>query len=178
MDTFNRLWNSSKTELFRLQMLNEYRVEGERGFVEKAAQGSMKEIFDEPSSIEWFSMLKDKQAKGVKNINLQVIDLPFTDYIRYEAAYMLKSEEFGRESFFVERKEVADLVSGFEDYWMFDRKSVLLMKYDKDGRYLSKDVEVGDPSKVKRYVELEDKLLKIALPLRTFLKKNGITIDY
>jgi hypothetical protein len=172
---FEDLWNSCKSELFRLQLLNEYIVEEEKGDLDLAREGKWDEIYRKSEG--WFGMLKQKRKEGVRNINLQVVDIPFTEYTRMEAGFMMKSEEFGRESFFVERKEVSAMVGDFEDYWMFDRKTVLVMKYDK-GRYLGSDVEISDPETVRKYVELEENLLKKTMPLRKFLAAKGMEVKY
>lgn len=175
MSRFDDLWNGSKSELFRLQMLSEYIVEEEKGDLELAKQGKFEEIYVKAAG--WFGMLKEKEGQMVKNINLQVVDLPLSDYLVFEAGFMLKSEEFGRETFFVKREGVLELISGFEDFWMFDNRTVLVMKYDK-GVYLHKDVEVDNPEDVERYVELKEKLMKLALPLGEFLKVNNIEVKY
>jgi hypothetical protein len=178
MERFHKLWAGSKKKLFRLQTFNQYIVDGEKEFVKKAAAGKWGEIYKSPESIEWFSMLESKRRQKVRNINVQVIDLPLSNYLKYEVGYMLKSEEFGRESFFVERKDAAELIEGVPDYWMFDAKKVLRPKYDKRGKYLGKYIEVTNPKSIKRHAELERHLLKKALPLRKFLKKHKITVKY
>jgi hypothetical protein len=108
---------------------------------------------------------------------MQVVDLPLNDYIKFGIKYYLNiTSKSGQETFFIERKNVNELVRVFKDYWMFDSKRIIPMNYKEYGTYII----MGDPvimdSVVNKYSELNDKLLDRAMPMSDFLDVNRINL--
>ncbi len=120
---------------------------------------------------------REKRGESVRIINMQVVDLPLNDYIKFGIKYYLNiTSKSGQETFFIERKNVNELVRVFKDYWMFDSKRIIPMNYKEYGTYIS----MGDPvimdSVVNKYSELNDKLLDRAMPMSDFLDVNRINL--
>ncbi len=120
---------------------------------------------------------REKRGESVRIINMQVVDLPLNDYIKFGIKYYLNiTSKSGQETFFIERKNVNELVRVFKDYWMFDSKRIIPMNYKEYGTYII----MGDPvimdSVVNKYSELNDKLLDRAMPMSDFLDVNRINL--
>lgn len=173
--SFDYFWNEAKVDIFRLQLLDTYLVESEKENFDKYNRGEYVE--DSQTFIEWKNQIKEKSSQGVHIINMAVVTLPLSQYKKFGiATALLQTLKLGQESFYVEREKVSNEIKGFEDYWMFDRKVVIKMKYDEYGHFLKMEDAISNAGEVKRYVILRDSLLKKALPLLKFLEVNNIQI--
>jgi hypothetical protein len=176
---FDSWWIASKSEIFRLQLLNEYHVEEEEKFFNEYKKGKQVNLQNDINTIEWLKKLKNKKVEGVRNINLMVIDLPLSDYLKFSVnTYLLDQKRYGRESFFIEREKVAEIVRGVQDYWLFDNEKLLLMNYDNGGHFLSASEPMTDMAIVSRYIRLKEAMLTKAMPMEKFLPINGISIKH
>ena len=174
-----RLWDRSKSEIFRLQLLNAYWEDTKTDAFGEFMQGIPPDPMKNSGFKEYREGIAKKKIDGVRIINMQVLDLPISDALKFGIAFLRLSEESGQKSLFVERKNVADLVKGFRDFYMFDSKIVLNVIYDKDveGRYLGTEKPITDPEEVSAYIKLRDGLVKAAVPMGDFLGLNGINIS-
>ena len=176
---FDSWWIASKSEIFRLQLLNEYHVEEEEKVFNEYKEGKQVNLQNDINTIEWLKKLKNKKVEGVRNINLMVIDLPLSDYLKFSVnTYLLDQKRYGRESFFIEREKVAEIVRGVQDYWLFDNEKLLLMNYDNGGHFLSASEPMADMAIVSRYIRLKEAMLTKAMPMEKFLPINGISIKH
>src|SRR5438874_2166734 len=83
------------------------------------------------------------------------LDLPLTDYLRYELASYRSSMAAGMETYIADRDRHPDLAGLTKDFWMFDEQHVAVMRYDPECRPLGP--EVGeDPAK---YVAWRDRAM-------------------
>lgn len=171
-DRFEELWDAAKEEIFRLQLLNIYTVKAEEEEFKNFKEGVSMQMDQELA--KWLDTLKIKKAAGVRNINVQVVDLPLTDYLKFEISCYPMQEDVGREIFIIDRKSASALVLEFQDYWMFDRKNIVLMNYDVEGRFKNATFPEIDAIELAGYVRLKDELLKIAKPMREFFSVNDI----
>jgi hypothetical protein len=176
--TFSDLWSEAKVEIFRLELLNIYSIDYEIGAFNKYKQGKPVDVFKEVSGFnEWLSKAEQTVKRGVSIVDIQVLDLPMSDYIKFGIKYgSLFAEQKGEKFLFIERKNVSDLIKGFSDYWMFDSSTVMLMNYDSEGHLLSRSNPIKRYSEVSRYLELKDKLLHIGIPMQKFLRDNDINL--
>lgn len=171
---FNKFWENSEKQIFRLETLNEYKVEEEKTSFEAYQNNKIikNENFD-----EWLELIENTTKKGIDIYRVHVIDLPLTDYIRYEieCGYLL-SQKKGERFLLVERKKVQEIIQGFDDFWLFDDSQGFTIKYDNLGNFLG----FGDPiteEEISKYIELRDKITKMSIPLDEFLKIHSITFN-
>ncbi len=168
--SFNKLWADAKKEIFRLELLDTYLVEEEKENFKLFKEGKLIDPLNDHGFLSWLSSIKEKRDAGTKIIDISVITLPVSPYVKFGMQYFLKTTEAGKEDLLIERTKVKKLTEGFEDYWMFDRKNVIIMHYDKEGHFLSQSKAMSGKKNISKYVELEKQLLKIAIPLKEFLK--------
>ena len=176
--TFSDLWAEAKVEIFRLELLNTYSIGYEAGAFNKYKQGKPIDVSKEVSGFnEWLSKAEQTVKRGVSIVDIQVLDLPMSDYIKFGIKYgSLFAEQKGEKFLFIERKNVSELVKGFSDYWMFDSNTVMLMNYDSEGQLLSRSNPIKERAEVTRYLELKNRLLHMGVPMQKFLKDNNIDL--
>lgn len=75
---------------------------------------------------------------------------------------------FERTAFRLDRTAHADLEALREDFWLFDERDLILMRYDPDGRYLGAE-RATDPD-LGEYLRRRDLALAHAVPLRDYVK--------
>ncbi len=175
--TFKELWEGAKTEIFRLELLNAYNIDYEAEAFKRYKQGKPINSLDVPGFKEWLSKLEEKTKDGVAIVDIQVLDLPMSDYIQFGiSGASFFAEEKGEKFLFVERKNVSKLITNFPDYWMFDSKTVMTMNYDSNGRLISQGKPIDDSKEILRYLELKNKLLRVGIPMQEFLRVNRIKL--
>lgn len=108
-------------------------------------------------------------------IDLQVLDLPMSDYLKFgiEMGSSI-AEQYGQRFLFVERDKVANLIARFQDYWLFDNKAVIPMNYDPRGRFINKGTAITEPISLSKYIYLKTDLIKRGIPMHEFLKNHKI----
>lgn len=176
--TFDELWEAAKTEIFRLELLNTYNIDYEAEAFKRYKQGNPINSLEVPGFKDWLSKIEEKTKNGVSIIDVQVLDLPMSDYLKFgisSASFL--AEERGEKFLFVERKYVSKLVTNVPDYWMFDSKTVITMNYDSAGRLISKGNPIDDRKEISKYLELKKKLLRAGIPMHEFLRMNGIKLE-
>ncbi len=176
--TFDRLWSESKIEIFRLELLNTYEIGYEADAFNKYKHGKRVNVFEEvPGFRDWLSKIERTAKRGVAIVDIQVLDLPMSDYLKFGIKYGSSfAEQRGEKFLFIERKSISELVDGFTDYWMFDSKTVMLMNYDYEGHLISRSDPINNHTEIWGYLDLKDQLLKIGIPMQAFLKDNSIDL--
>lgn len=127
--TFEELWSDAKEEIFRLELLNTYLVDYEAQAFNKYKKGLEVSGWDIPGFDKWLQDITDKTKDGVKILDLQVLDLPMSEYLKFgigSASFF--AQDKGEKFMFVERNKVSEIIKGVEDYWLFDSEVVLPMK--------------------------------------------------
>lgn len=174
---FFDLLNSSKKEVFRLQLLNSYYEDTRRKEFKDFESGKQIDYFKIPGINEWLNQLAEKRDHGVNIINLQVVDLPLKDGLKFGMGALRIAENYGQRSVFVERTLVGGVTDGLVDFYMFDSGYVLPIVYDKEKE--GKFVEFGKPISgplISKYTRVRDELMKVAVPIEEFLVKNKIEL--
>ena len=127
--------------------------------------------------INGWKILIIKQKNNVRVLDIQVLDLPMSDYLKFGiSCASFLAEEKGEKFMFVERNKVLNIINGVEDYWLFDSKIVMPMNYDKDGRFISKGIPTNDQVIVSKYRYVRDALIKKSQFMVEFLRENNINI--
>lgn len=172
---FNELWKESKKEIFRLQLLNTYRVDDEKKLFEDYKKGKDINLSKDGEFNNWLHMIQTKKNQGVRIIDLEIVELPLNRYNLFGIdLFLSKTNKIGQETLYIERKNACKLISGFKDYWMFDSKAIIPMNYNKYGYFLNMDRVIRDKKELAKYIELKNNLLKIAIPMKKFLRNNKI----
>ena len=174
---FEDLWSDAKSEIFSLELLNTYLVDYEEDAFNRYKKGLEVNCLEIPGFKKWLEDINHKTKNNVRVLDIQVLDLPMSDYLKFGiSCASFLAEKKGEKFMFVERNKVSDIIKDVEDYWLFDSKVVLPMKYDKKGRFIGRGVPTTDPIIVSECVYIRDNLLKKAQNMKEFLKENNIDL--
>ncbi|HEX6510228.1 MAG TPA: hypothetical protein VF221_21565, partial [Chloroflexota bacterium] len=129
-------WHHS---IFRLETLpvylDEFESESCRAWLAGRPQPPRK-----PETEEWYGYIRNGVAAGRQWQRVHVVDLPLTDYLRYELNAYEESAALGYETMIARREERPELAELTSDFYLFDADHpgafAILMNYDPDGRFI------------------------------------------
>jgi hypothetical protein len=105
---------------------------------------------------------------------VHIVDVPLSRYIRFEVecCYRL-SEGAGEQIRLLDRALIPSTLreTAMEDYWLFDRSTVMVNDYDSNGT-LSQARVTEDSRAVGYYANLEEQVWELSVPFRRFYKTH------
>lgn len=154
------LFASSTRDVFRLEVRQSYKVVGEEARLAAWRSGA-----GWPAGVTpWQERLKLLIPKGVRMRRVHVVELPLTEYIRWEMESYKRNSEFGEEIRLVEREHVPEDVPD-TDFWLFDEETVVLMHYTEEGELTDRELHEGD---AQAYVLARDLVWQAARSLASW----------
>jgi hypothetical protein len=111
----------------------------------------------------WFDLMKRTTEAGKTLRRLRIISEPVSDYIRFEwldAAQLVCAGEHVR---WLPRRNVSTLLLPGNDFWMFDRQTVVFTHFSGSGCVLDHEITT-DSIVVTRCAEAFEEAWKIAIP--------------
>jgi hypothetical protein len=171
MDAFEKMFSTFKESAYRVEALSQYRIEGgEWEEFQKYKEGYIK---DYSSLNEWVASLQRWKQEGKEMKRIRVIDSILSDYEKYEfeTGYVLTG--VSGENIRVVNREIYNQLATPEikgDYWLFDMKYLLEMKYDQEGRFLGGEL-VEDEKIVEIHKKLFFELEKHTIPYIEVVKQ-------
>jgi hypothetical protein len=159
----------------RIEQFSEYSVPGDREIFEKYKNGELYSLSNELR--EYYNFVEKITGSGISFWRLRVFDTPLTDYQKYEIDWgYLLGEKFGQETFAIRREMYNSILSEHSaspcDFWYFDRKKILEVKYTDDVDYIGVD-EVSESSS-KQLLDLHADLERRCVGLHDFM----MTVEY
>jgi hypothetical protein len=124
------------------------------------------------SSHPSWRQLAEEIAGGVRNTLLHVIDLPLSDYLRYEfEAYQADNLPAGQDVRIAVRNDHPELAELTDEFAVFDDAIVVWYRYNKET-----GVKLGwerdhDPDTLARCRRLRDLAMSRSTPLTQFIKE-------
>jgi hypothetical protein len=110
----------------------------------------------------WFELMQRNNQAGKSLRRLRIISEPVTDYIRFEwldAAQLVRAGEDVR---WLPRRHACTLLLPGNDFWMFDRHTVVFTHFSGDGHVLDHEMTT-DPNIVTRCAVAFEDAWKIAI---------------
>lgn len=170
LDDLRRIGNSAKKSAFRLETLSQYLVpqEAEDFATWQAGRPIHRQT---PENNEGLARIQRDTARGFRRYRVHILDLPLTDYLRFELHGYLDSTAAGSEIYVVDRDTHPSLGKFHEDFWLFDDETAIRMIYDTEGYFLYPEL-VND---IEHYREIRDVAMFHAEPLHDYLTRKGLT---
>jgi hypothetical protein len=175
-EEFSSMFTSFKTSAWRLELLSQYIVPGEKVDFESYLNG---EPFPRGPDGQWWrnmedwrNNIQDHVAHGRSIGRVHVLPEKLTPYILFEIEWgYCYSAHAGDDVRFLEHDCVTDDLRSqlIEDFWLFDDKSVVLCDYESDGTWIGARI-LEEKSIALKFIEIKDLVLKESIDLRTFLK--------
>jgi hypothetical protein len=131
-----------KTEAWRLESLPQYLVPQEAEEFSRFRGGE--QFTDAPESV-WVAQLRKHKEAGRTMGRVHIVTRPLSDYLRFEFhRYYQHHVRAGEDIRILDVTDRANPIEGFQDYWMFDRSTVVLMNYEPDGEQINRTLYEGD----------------------------------
>ncbi|AXE26861.1 hypothetical protein C0216_28605 [Streptomyces globosus] len=133
-----------QTEAWRLETLPQYLVPQEADEFAAFKAGAR---FPGPYENAWTAMVRTRNVGRV-----HIVTRPLTDYLRFEfERYYQHQAPAGEDIRILDITDRPNPLPGVQDFWMFDRSTVVLMKYEADGTQIERELYEGDPAPFLAY---------------------------
>jgi hypothetical protein len=168
--TLTDLFQSFRESAFRLETLQYYVLAEDEPRRQAFREG--RPLPARPGKTESMRMVREAVAAGKRVHRVHVVDLPLSDYIRYELAVYSENVAVGEDVRIARRTAHPGLQDLDTDFWLFDaettRPAVVWFRYTPDGQILSRDYS-DDRSEIQRARDQRDLALAHALSLGEFI---------
>ncbi|MER8072732.1 DUF6879 family protein [Streptomyces sp. NPDC094034] len=165
-DEWRAMFREFRSEAWRLETLPQYLVPQEDGEFAAFRSGSRIDPYTYSSS--YTKDLKRLRENGRTKGRVHVVAQPLSEYLqfefsRYYAPHALAFEDIrildvtGREN----------PLENVQDFWMFDRSTVVLMHYKADGTQINRELYAGDPAP---FVERQRVAIAESVPFLEYVK--------
>lgn len=163
-DEFIRLFSTFERSAFRLETRQQYLVDEEAELVRAFLEGCPQP----PSAAmdQWLSLIRVNSRAGKRMYRVHILERPHTDYVRWELSTYPANAAAGEQIFIADRSGLEGLR---EDFWLFDDRDLVALRYDDDGRWLG--VDLRPQSDLDRYRAMRDLALAEAVPLADYLAR-------
>ncbi|MGH3922729.1 MAG: DUF6879 family protein, partial [Pseudonocardiaceae bacterium] len=159
LDELKAEFDRMEREAFRLQQYQSYA--GVTGPEWEAWQAGKPLPAITPENNPFLKKVAGYTATGRRVYEVHIVEWPLAKYTRYALAVIPMEMWDGSETFLVDRDVHPDLATLTEDFWMFDKRRVAVMRYDEQERF----VEVADPTEpIETYIARRDLAMKYAVP--------------
>lgn len=157
---------------FRLETLDHYSVPAEAEAYERFLRG---EPAPASNNEDWCKLIRRNVEAGKVMERVHIISIPLTQYVRFEIEWgYVHNQAAGEKIYLVDRSKVPEPEASFCDFWLFDDEALLLMSYDRDGKFIGIDLE-DRPTVVSSYRKAATVVKSLSAPLDKFLRQNRLT---
>lgn len=164
------LFARCQSSAFRLQRQAAYLVEEEADDFKRFLSGiPFPTVDDDP----WLKTIERKAKAGIVITNLHVLPHRLTPYLRYaiDWSYVFR-HLVGERILFIEETEARRCdPPARQDFWLFDDRLAVVMRYDPEGRFISAEA-VEEPTEVERYQSIERAVVECAFDLPELLSRR------
>lgn len=168
--TLSELFETFRESAFRLETLQYYVLAEDEP--RRQAFRAGRPLPPRPGKTESMRMVRDAVAAGKRVHRVHVVDLPLSDYIRYELGVYPENIAAGEDVRITSRAAHPGLEALDTDFWLFDaqtsKPAVVWFRYSADGQILGRDYS-DDPAEVSRARGKRDLALAHSLPLDEFV---------
>lgn len=165
---FARPFREFKYTAYRLETLQRYAVTYEQAAYERFLAGEERGEF--PGIASWIDgTVAPAVAEGKRLHRVHVVELPVSDYIRFEAGWAYSHTSAAGEEIRILPVEQGDwpVELPHYDYWLFDSQSLLSMQYDGEGNFVAAEFD-DSPELIVQANHWRDAAVKLSLPYRDF----------
>ncbi|HVV12469.1 DUF6879 family protein [Amycolatopsis sp.] len=126
---------------------------------------------DLPWMQSWLDMVREAAAAGRRFARVRVVSLPLTDYSRFGVWCAQFTGGAGEDIRYLPRHQAGDLPD--EDYWLFDSRLLVRLRYDEQTTFLGGDV-IEDPATIVAHNYWRDAAWHQAVRRDDFAAQQGI----
>lgn len=151
-DDFNNLFRYFTDTAARLEVQPVYTVEDERETVAEYLAGEPRPVTEFAFYAAWLDKIREVTSQGRRVERVRVIDVPPTDYQRWEAWAGQYNTTAGELILYLPRTRAIQLgLPVRDDWWMFDSQRVAVMRFGPQGEPEGGAI-VSDPQLVAQHL--------------------------
>lgn len=173
-EDFASCFDRFQSTAFRLETLQRYTVEEDAAHIAAWRAGQARPDYSVRTS-PWAARLATTTIAGKSWCRVRVVELPLSEYVRWEAAAYPESAVLGEEIRVLVRTD--RFASLTEDFWLFDagedQPYAIAMVYDEVGRPGDHKL-VTDPGVIAHYAQTAAAAWEAAGPLNEFLAAHDL----
>jgi hypothetical protein len=95
---------------------------------------------DLPWMQDWLTMIRAATAEGRRFARVRVVSLPLTDYSRFGVWCAQFTNAAGEDIRYLPRPQADAMGLPAHDYWLFDSRTLALMHFDDQDRFLGAEI--------------------------------------
>jgi hypothetical protein len=164
------LFDTFRATAWRLETRQTYVVPEEEGLLRAWRSGEP--LAGRPDFEDWLGYIQGVRASGRRFGRVHVVELPLSEYMRFEFSGYALSLAAGEDIRIAVRDTDPRLDVMCSDFWLFDADldapTVLWLKYEEDGRLLGSSVSRARAD-VDFCIRERDVALELSIPLSDFL---------
>jgi hypothetical protein len=127
-------FSSFESEAFRLETLDDYGQSGNSEAYRAFLAGAPK---PEGYNAAWLETVRRATESGKRMLRVHIVSRPLTPYLRYELGWgYLTNMTAGEEFFILDTTDRSNPLEGVPDFWLFDGREPVVLKYDEAGAFL------------------------------------------
>jgi hypothetical protein len=169
-EEFDACFERFQRSAFRMETLQRYTVESETERIRAFLRGEPRPDRSVRTS-PWLRRVALSTAAGKHWSRVHIVDLPLTDYLRYQLVGKVESAAAGEEIRIALRREHPELNEIRGDFWLFDAETpaayAISMRFDDMGRPLGHEL-VTDPDRIDAYRRAREIAWAASMPLNEF----------
>jgi hypothetical protein len=167
-ENFGKLFSTFKREAFRLETLDTYTIPDEqetfRAFLDGAPQP------EKHKKGAWVNVIREHVEAGKRMYRVHIVARPLSDYLRYEMGWGYhRNQEAGEEFFVLDITDEPNPLAGLADFWMFDEKTIVSMRYNDIGEFLG--AELLPDERTAEYIKYRDTAMSNAQPFQEWWER-------
>lgn len=174
-DEFDHCFEKFTHSAFRMETLQRYTVDSEAERIGAFLRGEPRPDRSVRTS-SWLRRVAVTTAAGKHWSRVHIVDLPLTDYLRYQLIGYVETAAAGEEIRIALRGEHSELAALCEDFWLFDGGRpdayAIAMRFDADGRPLGHDL-VTDPARLDTFNRARLAAWEASMSLNEFTAGNA-----
>ncbi|MBT2402854.1 MULTISPECIES: DUF6879 family protein [unclassified Streptomyces] len=164
-DAWQAKFRDFQSEAWRLETLPVYTVPQEEDDIRAFIEGQR--IDPHAYSNEYTDDLKRVRREGKTKGRVHVLSRPLSTYLQYEFMYYRPHAWAGEDIRILDVTDRENPLPDVQDFWMFDRREVVLMNYGADGTQISRELYEGD---VAPFLEYQRIALSESVPFEEYVK--------
>lgn len=174
---YSEYWGTLQREFFKVETFQSYKASFEepaflafrQGELDKARELLRQNLLRDPAAA--YSKIRER---GIAFRRVHIVDLPLTEYLKFEIESYRVSTELGEEISFALKDEVSKsaLPAPLIDFLLFDDARLILHNYNASGEWNGAEV-LTNGKEVSPYVALKGLLLDVAIPMEEFLRQHA-----
>ena len=154
-----------QSEAWRLEALPVYRVPQEEEAIRAYLAGER--IDPHAYSNSYTEDLKRVRREGKSKGRVHIVTRPLSTYLQYEFMCYRPHVWAGEDIRIMDVTGRDNPLADVQDFWMFDKKGVVLMRYEPDGTQINREVYEGD---VAPFIEYQRIALAESVPFEEYVK--------